>query len=54
MGLCNLMVKFYQALTHEGVSKSEALRQAQLEILQSPRYKDPFYWAPFVLVGNWL
>jgi len=50
----NLMVKFYQALTHEGVSKSEALRQAQLEILQSPRYKDPFYWAPFVLVGNWL
>ena len=49
-----LMVKFYQALTREGVSKAEALRQAQLEMLQSPRYQDPFYWAPFVLVGNWL
>lgn len=50
----NLMVKFYQALTREGASKAEALRQAQLELLQLPHYKDPFYWAPFVLVGNWL
>lgn len=50
----DLMVKFYQALTREGVSKAEALRQAQLEILQSYRYKAPFYWASFVLVGNWL
>ncbi|MGK7903624.1 MAG: CHAT domain-containing protein [Hormoscilla sp.] len=50
----DLMVKFYQALTGEGVSKAEALRQAQLELLQSRRYQHPFYWAPFVLVGNWL
>lgn len=50
----DLMVKFYQALTSEGVSKAEALRQAQLEILRSYRYKEPFYWASFVLVGNWL
>jgi CHAT domain-containing protein len=48
------MVNFYQALTHQGKHKAEALRQAQLKFLQNPSYNHPFYWAPFILVGNWL
>lgn len=50
-----LMGKFYQELSTREVTKSEALRLAQLEILNNPRFrKHPFFWAPFVLVGNWL
>ncbi len=49
----SLMAEFYQELTQKQVSKAEALRQAQLKLLQQPKYQDPYYWAPFVLVGNW-
>ncbi len=46
-----LITEFYDQLTHH--SRSHALRQAQLSLLQQPRYAHPFYWASFVLVGNW-
>lgn len=49
-----LMNKFYSELSQPGVTKAEALRQAQLLLLRSPNYRYPYYWAPFVLVGNWL
>ncbi|MBE9127119.1 MULTISPECIES: CHAT domain-containing protein [unclassified Coleofasciculus] len=50
-----LMVQFYDELTKETVTKAEALRHAQLAILQDPKYgRHPYYWAPFVFVGNWL
>ncbi|CAD5932325.1 hypothetical protein PCC9214_01368 [Planktothrix tepida] len=49
----SLMAEFYQELTQQQISKAEALRQAQLKLLQQPKYQDPYYWAPFVLVGNW-
>ncbi|MBD0345663.1 MAG: CHAT domain-containing protein, partial [Coleofasciculus sp. Co-bin14] len=48
------MVKFYQELTQPQRSKAEAIRQAQLALLKKPKYQHPFYWAPFILVGNWL
>ncbi len=35
-------------------SKVQALRQTQLDFLKSPRYAHPYYWAPFILMGNWL
>jgi CHAT domain-containing protein len=50
----DFMTEFYQALNQPNVSKAEALRQAQLSLLHSSQYQQPFYWAPFVLVGNWL
>jgi CHAT domain-containing protein len=50
-----LMVRFYQELANETITKAEALRRAQLSILQNLKYRQqPYYWAPFVLVGNWL
>ena len=49
-----LMSPFYRELVRTKVSKAEALRLAQLSLLQNPRYQHPRYWAPFVLVGNWL
>ncbi|MCU0533290.1 MAG: CHAT domain-containing protein [Hydrococcus sp. Prado102] len=47
-----LMSNFYQEL-NTGVSKAEALRRAQQALLQG-KYKHPYFWAAFVLLGNWL
>jgi CHAT domain-containing protein len=49
-----LMTEFYRELTQAQINKAEALRQAQLTLVQSSQFQHPFYWAPFVLVGNWL
>ncbi len=48
-----LMVSFYDALSRSGAGKGEALRQAQRELIRSPALRHPFFWAPFVLVGDW-
>lgn len=48
-----LMAEFYQQISR-GISKAEALRQAQLTLYKQPKYQHPFYWSPFILVGNWL
>lgn len=57
-----LMEHFYKNLKR-GLSKAEALRQAKLEIMRSKvnlkatgmrqDLASPFYWAPFILVGDW-
>jgi CHAT domain-containing protein len=49
-----LMMSFYHELMRSGVGKAQALRRAQLSLLQQPQYKHPFYWAAFVLVGLWI
>lgn len=49
-----LMSSFYQELSKQHLPKAEALRQAQLSLLHNRWYKHPFYWAPYVLLGNWL
>jgi CHAT domain-containing protein len=48
------MEKFYRGLMAAHLSKTEALRQAQIELLRSEEFSHPFFWAPFLLVGNWL
>ncbi|MDB9315422.1 CHAT domain-containing protein [Spirulina sp. CS-785/01] len=48
-----LMAEFYQHLRQEEISKAEALRRAQLALLQNTETQKPYHWAPFVLVGNW-
>ncbi|MBP0006734.1 MAG: CHAT domain-containing protein [Cyanobacteria bacterium SBC] len=50
-----LMVEFYRQLNRNpNISKAEALRQAQLDLLRNSDYNHPAFWSPFVLVGNWL
>lgn len=48
-----LMKNFYAALAGGTNTPSQALRQAQLKMMQNPRYKSPFYWAAFNLQGNY-
>ena len=50
-----LMQRFYQAVATRRVTKAVALQQAQKAILTDPQFRrHPYYWAPFILVGNWL
>lgn len=56
-----LMADFYRKWVkgNGAVSKSEALREAQADLLlktgpaAGKNFSHPFYWAPFVLTGNW-
>jgi CHAT domain-containing protein/tetratricopeptide (TPR) repeat protein len=48
-----LMKRFYRAMLKEGRRPAAALRNAQLELSRHPRWAAPFYWAGFVLQGEW-
>jgi CHAT domain-containing protein len=48
-----LMTEMYKLREEKKLTKIEALRQAQQSLLSQPRYSHPFYWAPFILMGNW-
>jgi CHAT domain-containing protein/Tfp pilus assembly protein PilF len=48
-----LMSRFYRAMFKDGLPAAAALRSAQRSIRSDPRWQDPFYWAPFVLQGDW-
>lgn len=47
------MERFYQELNVPGTSKAIAVHRAQNYLLNQSNYQAPFYWAPYVLVGNW-
>lgn len=49
-----LITDFYEYLKQPGLSKARALQQAQLKLLEDPRYHHASYWSPFLLIGNWL
>lgn len=47
-----LMIGYYKAL-QQGQGRGEALRQAQLQMLQNKDRQHPFYWASFIQSGEW-
>lgn len=54
------MQDFYAATTDGGLNKAAALRATQVAMIEGklrpardPSWSAPFYWAPFVLMGNW-
>jgi tetratricopeptide (TPR) repeat protein len=46
-----LMKEFYTNMKTS--NKVDALRNAQLTLLNDSRYAFPYFWAPFILVGDW-
>lgn len=49
-----LMQTMYSQLAVSGTGKANALRTAQLRLLGREEYSEPYYWAAFMLVGDWL
>lgn len=49
-----IMQEFYRLLSLNNVSKSEALRRAQILVLENKGLSQhPYYWSSFVLIGDW-
>jgi CHAT domain-containing protein len=49
-----LMTDFYRRLlSSETTTPSAAMRESQLAMIAGKKYSAPFYWAPFVLIGDW-
>ncbi|MGF1673087.1 MAG: CHAT domain-containing protein, partial [Rivularia sp. (in: cyanobacteria)] len=50
-----LMVEFFKQLSENPtITKAEAIKRAQLHLLKQYPQLHPYYWSPYVLVGNWL
>lgn len=50
----DLMTDFYRRyLGSTRASAAASMREAQLAMITGKKYSAPFYWAPFVLVGEW-
>jgi CHAT domain-containing protein/Tfp pilus assembly protein PilF len=53
LGTSELMKRFYQHMARGSMSPPSALRQAQIEMLRHRRWNAPYFWAGFVLQGEW-
>jgi CHAT domain-containing protein len=51
----DLMTNFHRYRKQAGLSTSQALRQAQLDMIgnNTSQYSPPYYWASFVLIGGY-
>src|SRR5262245_11364943 len=48
-----LMKLFYQRMLKDGLPAGAALQAAQLELSRQKRWASPYFWAGFVLHGEW-
>lgn len=48
-----LMKRFYEGLLTRKLTPAAALREAQLSIAREDRWSAPYYWAGFILQGDW-
>ncbi|HKR60366.1 MAG TPA: CHAT domain-containing protein, partial [Pyrinomonadaceae bacterium] len=49
----NLMTQFYESLLQQGMSTGEALRAAKLKTMRQKQWRAPYFWAGFVLQGEY-
>lgn len=49
-----LMIQFYSLYLNGDTSRnfSEVLQNAKLKLIGGKEYANPYYWAPFILIGN--
>jgi CHAT domain-containing protein len=48
-----LMQRFYKKMLKDNQSPAASLRAAQVEMWQQKQWQSPYYWAAFVLQGEW-
>src|SRR6185369_247003 len=53
LATAELMKRFYRGILKEGLRPAQALRVAQLEMLNQKRWSSPFFWAAFFMQGEW-
>jgi CHAT domain-containing protein/tetratricopeptide (TPR) repeat protein len=53
LATAELMKLFYQRMLKDGMPAGAALRAAQLELSGQKRWASPYFWAGFVLHGEW-
>ncbi|OQY59889.1 MAG: hypothetical protein B6245_04270 [Desulfobacteraceae bacterium 4572_88] len=46
--------ELYRQLKNPDLSKAQALQSAQKKLIAQRRFWHPIYWAPFLLIGNWM
>jgi CHAT domain-containing protein len=49
-----LISEFYRQLKNVNLSKAQALQLAQQKLFAIKKFQHPAYWAPFLLIGNWI
>jgi CHAT domain-containing protein len=53
LATAELMKRFYRGMLIEGRTPAAALHAAQRQLAATPQWSSPYYWAPFVLQGDW-
>ena len=48
----DLMIDFHKRRRAGALGAADALRDAQLSMLQNISFEHPYYWAPFIAVGS--
>jgi CHAT domain-containing protein/tetratricopeptide (TPR) repeat protein len=48
-----LMAAFYRGMLKDGLAPAAALRRAQVQMLAQKQWQSPYYWAAFILQGEW-
>jgi CHAT domain-containing protein len=49
----SLMQRLYTGMLRSGKTPAAALRAAQIEMLRTRQWQSPYFWAPFVMQGEW-
>jgi CHAT domain-containing protein len=53
LATAEMMQRFYRGLLVDRLPPPAALRRAQVEMAASDRWRDPYFWAGFVVQGEW-
>jgi CHAT domain-containing protein/tetratricopeptide (TPR) repeat protein len=53
LATAELMKRFYTGMFKQNLTPAAALRAAQLQMAKDPRWSSPYFWAGFVLQGDW-
>jgi CHAT domain-containing protein len=53
LATAELMRRFYRGVLVDNLTPAAALRAAQRQLAATRRWRSPYFWAPFILQGDW-
>jgi CHAT domain-containing protein/tetratricopeptide (TPR) repeat protein len=53
LATAELMKRFYRGMLKDGLRPAAALRAAQIEMFNQKQWSSPYFWAAFVIQGEW-